>query len=607
MERKLKMARSKLEKAEEQLSNAQNKVYRKKGKSQLLHKEKPKSKLSFDEERAKPSEKLKDKVKPSQKLIDKNTFGDKMIELPKHETKFIRATRQQLRQGLHSEINKNEDDNVGVEATQSAEKAIEFTGNKVSEIRNYQKFKPYKKLVKAENKALKARVNYVYEKISEKPINSVKSESIRNSQTQNFNSSSKLKFQKGENTQSNPLSKFQQKRQIKKQYANVYRNSYKNTSNVFKSTTKKGFDVVKKVVVAVAKDPKALVVILIAAFLVFIIVGVVSSVSTIMEGTLNSLVSTSYTSEDEELLKVEESYLSMEVQLQKRIDNIESEYPGYDEYRYNLAEIGHDPHELASYFTALLQYYTAEEISAQLAELFNLQYVLTITPVTEIRYRTETRYSSWTDSNGVSHSYSYTVEVPYEYHILNVSLENNAIDILATRLLSDEQLEMYDIYRETKGNKPDLFGEYNESNSPPINYQVPGDALTDPEFAALIQEAEKYLGYEYVWGGSSPETSFDCSGFVCWVLNQSGNANIGRTNAQGIFNQCGVVSSSEVQPGDLVFFEGTYSSSNTVTHIGIYVGNGMMIHAGNPIGYANINSSYWAEHFYSFGRLHTEQ
>ncbi len=471
MEKKLRKTRVKLEKAEEKLSNAQNKIHRKNEKSKLRHKKEPKSKLNFEEDRPKPSEKLIEKVNTSDKIIDKKHTNDKLIQIPKQESKFIKSVKREVLNTAHKQIEKYEDDNIGLKAIHKTEKSVEFAGRKVSQLRQYQKLKPYKNLLKAEQKATNARVNYELEKnLAQNP-----------------------------QLASNPISKYQQKKRIRKQYANAYRSSYKTTSNVVKGTVKKGVDVVNKVVLTVAKDPKVLVILLIIMFLIFIIVGVSSSVSTLLEGTLSSFISSSYTSEDEELLKVEENYVALEQALQKRIDNIESEYPGYDEYRYDLAEIGHNPHELASYFTALLTYYTADEVSSLLQDLFNLQYVLTITSETEIRYRTETREDSWVDSEGVTHTDSYEVEVPYEYYILNVSLVNNAIDTLAMSTLSTEQQEMYNIYRQTKGNKPDLFGEY-IANDVPINYQIPGDALTDPEFAALINEAEKYIGYPYVWG-----------------------------------------------------------------------------------------------------------
>ncbi len=582
--RKLNSKKSKLGKAENKLHKAQENVPEvkkstkkavKQGKSKLQHKEQ-KSKLSFDEDRPKNSENLKGKTKNSENLKGR---PNKLEDLKKPNSNLVHSVKSlpknQVVRKFHNEIEKSENDNIGIKSVHSSVKTAEFTGTKVSQIRRHQKLKPYRKLAKTEQKATKARINYEFEKkVSENP-----------------------------SLKTNPISKYQQKRAIKKQYAKTYRSTYKTTGKTIKNTAKKGADVVGKVVATVAKNPKVMVVLLIAIFVVIIISTVSTSVSTFMQGVLNSAISSSYTSEDEELVKVEENYKNLENALQQKVNNIESEYPGYDEYNYNLAEIGHNPHALASYLTALLQYYNASEVNGELQRLFELQYKLSISETIEIRYRTETRTDSWTDSEGNHHSDTYTVEVPYEYYILNVTLTNTSIDMLAPQLLNDEQLELYRILRQTKGNKNDLFPDSMETSVPPINYQVPGDALTDPEFAALIQEAEKYLGYPYQWGGSSPSTSFDCSGFVYWVLNQSGNANFGRTTAQGIFNQCAVVSPSEAKPGDLIFFQGTYSTTETVTHIGIYVGDGMMIHAGDPIGYASVNSSFWSSHFYSYGRI----
>ncbi len=552
-----------------------NKQAMKKGQSKLQHKEQ-KSKLSFDVDRPKNSENLKGKAKNSENLKGR---PNKLEDLKKPNSNLVHSVKSlpknQVVRKFHSEVEKSENENIGIRSVHSSIKTAEFTGTKVSQIRRHQKLKPYRKLAKTEQKTTKARINHEYSKLkAENP--SIKS---------------------------NPISNYQQKRAIKKQYAKTYRSSYKSTGKTIKNTAKKGADIVTKTVTTVAKNPKVIVFLLIAMFIVFVVVSVSSSVSTFLQGAVNSVVTSSYTSEDEELLKVEENYKNLENALQQKVNNIESDYPGYDEYNYNLAEIGHNPHALAAYLTALLQYYTADEVNGELQRLFELQYKLTISETIEIRYRTETRTDSWTDSEGNSHSDTYTVEVPYEYYILNVTLTNTSIDMLAPQLLNEEQLELYRILRQTKGNKPNLFPDSMENSVPPINYQVPGDALTDPEFAALIQEAEKYLGYPYTWGGSSPSTSFDCSGFVYWVLNQSGNANFSRTTAQGIFNQCAVVSPSEAKPGDLIFFQGTYSTTETVTHIGIYVGDGMMIHAGDPIGYANVNSSFWSSHFYAYGRI----
>jgi cell wall-associated NlpC family hydrolase len=325
-------------------------------------------------------------------------------------------------------------------------------------------------------------------------------------------------------------------------------------------------------------------------------------------GGFNAVIGTSYTAEDADITGADADYTALETQLSARIAGIESEYPGYDEYRLFLDEIGHDPFELASYLTAQYNAYTREQVQAELAALFAQQYTLTLSPVTEIRYRTETRTDSYTYTDpetGETYTeyYTYTVEVPYNYYILNVTLKNKSLGAVALSNLTPEQAEMYSVYMEMQGNKPHLFegnpyvnrGEYTD-------YDIPPDALTDTTFAAMIQEAEKYLGYPYVWGGSLPSTSFDCSGYVSWVINQSGVGSVGRMTANGLFNHCAIIPPDEAKPGDLIFFQGTYDVSGA-SHVGIYVGNGMMIHCGNPISYASVTTSYWTNHFLAYGRL----
>ncbi len=287
----------------------------------------------------------------------------------------------------------------------------------------------------------------------------------------------------------------------------------------------------------------------------------------------------SYFAEDADIYAAEEYYTGLEQDLQARINRIESDYPDYDEYRYNMAQVGHSPYELISYLTAVYQDFKFDDIKGALDELFNSQYHLRITETTEQR----------TDGDGNT----------YDYKILNVMLTNDGF----TQALTADQRELYYIYLESKGNRDYLFADdiyANESGGP--GYTIPGEALTDETFRRLITEAEKYLGYPYVWGGSTPATSFDCSGFVCWVFSNSGVYPLSRTTAQGIYNQCARISPQEAKPGDLIFFKGTYATSE-VSHIGIFVGDGMMIHAGNPIQYTSVNTNYWQSHFFAYGRL----
>ena len=320
-------------------------------------------------------------------------------------------------------------------------------------------------------------------------------------------------------------------------------------------------------------------------------------------GTLNGVLGTSYTSEDSDLVEVENSYAGLENELQSRIDNIERDNPGYDEYRYDLANIGHNPHELASYLTAKYQSYTRAEVQSELQRIFNQQYKLTLTEEVEIRYREEERTDTWTDEDGNTHSDTYRVY--YDYYICTVTLENFNLSHVPVYIMSQEQLSMYATYMSVLGNREDLFGDspYVDKyiTNPPADYDVNPEYLNDEKFATLITEAEKYLGYPYVWGGSNPDTSFDCSGFVSYVLTNSGLVNTGRLGAQGLYNVCTPVSKADAQPGDLIFFVGTYDTPG-VSHVGIYVGDGVMIHCGDPIQYTSINSSYWQQHFYAFGR-----
>ena len=556
----LKKPLKKAEKAGDELEKAQKKIPKKK----YIHKErtidadtgKAKVRLYFEES---------DKPKPPSKL------SHKLKTIPERE----------LLAQIHKEIREGEQDNVGVEAAHKTEQGAEFVANRVQSGYHSHKLKPYRKLAKVQKQTTQKEVNYLYKK------------SLRDNPK----------------ATTNPISRWQQKCAIKKEYvatrsgkgAKATQRTVQNTKKV----TGKVAGATEKISKFVVKNHKAILIILGIGVALMLLMGIISSCSLMLEGGLQSIVGTSYTSEDEDIIAVDNDYAELEKELQREIDNIEREYPGYDEYQYHLDEIGHNPFTLASYLTAKLQVYTKSEVQAELKALFDEQYTLTTHEEVQVRYRTETRTDTWTDSDGNTHSDTYTVEVPYDYYILHVTLKNKDISIIAPNNLTAEQYEMFGVYMETQGNKPYLFDGniYAPSNGEYTDYDIPPDALTDPDFAALIKEAEKYLGYPYVWGGSSPSTSFDCSGFVCWVLKQSGVYNIGRTTAQGIFNQCAKIPPSEARPGDIIFFTGTYASSGAVSHVGIYVGNGMMIHCGNPIQYASVNSPYWTQHFYAYGRL----
>ena len=334
--------------------------------------------------------------------------------------------------------------------------------------------------------------------------------------------------------------------------------------------------------------------------LAFLLNGL-SSCSVIMDGVGSGIAASTYPSQDADMLGAEAQYCAMEAELQRYLDTYESTHD-YDEYHFDLDTIEHDPYVLISMITALHQgEWTLDEVQGTLQMLFDRQYILTEDVVVETRYRTET--DTWTDADGNTHTDTY--QVPYDYYICTVTLENFNLSHVPVYIMSEEQLGMYATYMATLGNRPDLFpgsgyiGKYVEGSY--TDYDIPPEALDDEVFAAIIKEAEKYLGYPYVWGGSSPSTSFDCSGFVSWVINHSG-WDVGRLGAQGLCNICTPVSSANVKPGDLVFFTGTYDTPG-VSHVGICVGNNMMIHCGDPISYANLNSNYWQSHFYRYGRL----
>lgn len=452
-----------------------------------------------------------------------------------------------------------------------------------------------------------------------------KAMAVASREAKSTNYSKKLKQSKNQQKKSEAYeshkkttAKQEQKRNIKMNYAHKKRTKEaesvaKKISDGTKSAIGGAKDVTVQVVNFIKDHPMGC---LIALFIVLLLVVIMSVASTVMlffSGTVNSTVASSYTAQDSDILTVEANYVALEETLQEQINDIESDYPDYDEYRYNLAEIGHDEYELASYLTVLFEDYTPSEVSSTLQNIFDAQYELTITPITEIRTRTETRYRDETryrEEGGVLVPYtvtvSYEVEVEYEYHILQITLTNSGIGaVVAGAGLTEDQMERYQILLSTKGNKAYLFEDsiYANPSDDYLDYDVPGEYFTDIEFGNMIHEAEKYLGYPYVWGGSSPSTSFDCSGFVSYVINNCGNGwNVGRQTANGLKNLCTTISSSEANPGDLVFFQGTYNTSGA-SHVGIYVGDGMMIHCGNPISYTSIETSYWQEHFYCFGRL----
>lgn len=482
--------------------------------------------------------------------------------------------------------NADQDNNSGVEAAHFTEGSAEGAARAGSRFQYGRKLRQYKKLERLEKKADKDAVDSIFaERMKSDP-------------------------QAG----SNFFSRWRQKQAIKKEYAAAkagaaaVENTAAGTAKAAQGTasmTEKAFQFVQShshIIIGIAA----------VGLLVLVIAGSVSSCSVLINGGGNVVLGTSYTAEDEDLKGVETDYTKLEDKLRKKIDRIETDHPGYDEYRYNLAEIGHNPYELASLLTVEFENYTRSQVQARLQSIFEAQYELKLEEKVEIRTRKETRVGyRYNPITGTGHTYTYQVTVQYEYKILNVSLLNRGVDYVARNSgLTDDQLQRYEVTLECRGNRDDLFagiafatpdgagssGEYQD-------YDIPGEALTDEKFRKMITEAEKYLGYPYVWGGSSPSTSFDCSGFVSWVINHCGNGwNVGRQTANGLMGKCDIIPKSEAKPGDLIFFQKTYNTSGA-SHVGIYVGNGMMIHCGNPISYASIETNYWRQHYYCMGRI----
>lgn len=478
--------------------------------------------------------------------------------------------------------NADQDNNSGMEAAHFTEGSAEGAARAGSRFQYGRKLRQYKKLERLEKRADKDAVDSIFaERMKSDP-------------------------QAG----SNLFSRWRQKQAIKKEYAAAKagaataENTAAGTAKAVQGTasmTEKAFQFVQShshIIIGIAA----------VGLLVLVIAGSVSSCSVLINGGGNVVLGTSYTAEDEDLKGAETDYTKLEDKLRKKIDRIETDHPGYDEYRYNLAEIGHNPYELASLLTVEFENYTRSQVQARLQSIFETQYELKLEERVEIRTRTV--HSSSTDpETGETTDESYEEE--YEYYILNVTLINRGTDYVARNSgLTDDQLQRYEVTLECRGNRDDLFagiafatpdgagssGEYQD-------YDIPGEALTDEKFRKMITEAEKYLGYPYVWGGSSPSTSFDCSGFVSWVINHCGNGwNVGRQTANGLMGKCDIIPKSEAKPGDLIFFQKTYNTSGA-SHVGIYVGNGMMIHCGSPISYASIETSYWRQHYYCMGRI----
>ena len=539
----------------------------------------------------KPHSKLRDETESATARKDKLRHGKKKhepeIKKPsKGKHQVTRASAAGISAQAHRAVSKYEDDNVGVEATHSSLEAAETAGYVADHAVYAHKLKGYDKAEKMVTQSDRANVEALHKKYQHDHPDAA----------------------------SNPISRWRQRQAIKKEYAAA--KSGKSTAQAGSAASKgakkaaSGAKNLGEKVTEFFVSNKQPMLLIAAVGMIFILIsGMFSSCTAMFQGGTEIILGSSFTAKDEDILGANDDYKCLEAELRTKISCIETTHSGYDEYRYNLVEIGHNPYELTAYLTVLFEDYSRAEVQSTLQSLFREQYTLRLEPETEIRTRTETRtgHRTVTDADGNQHteSYTYEVEVDYEYHILNVTLINHGLGfVIGNAGLSEDQMERYRLLLETKGNRPDLFGDdIYVGTGEYTDYDIPGEALTDIRFANMIREAEKYLGYPYVWGGSSPSTSFDCSGFVSWVINHCGNGwNVGRLGAQGLMNYCDIIPKSAAKPGDLIFFQGTYDTTGA-SHVGIYVGNGMMIHCGDPISYTTIESNYWRQHFYCFGRI----
>lgn len=567
--KKIQRLEKKSEKAHERLDAAREKLPTKK----VLKKERV-----FDDEKGKAKTRL---------------YFEDEIKMPKGQSKLkfeadksVRKVGDTLASGIHGKIHEVEHDNSAVEAAHRTEIVAETAVRHYSHHKKSQANKPFEKVSKLEHEAKTADTRLHYEKTQQEHPEMKKQRSNMN--------------------------KHYQKQNIKKEYAAARRAGSQTTSTATKNTGKKvGEKAADKVKEFIANNKKVFIWIGVGLMILVLLAAGISSCTAMFSSTGSAIITSSYLSEDEAMLGAEEQYLQMEAELQDKLDNFESYYPGYDEYNFDLDDIEHDPYVLISILSALHEAeFTLDEVQSTLQMLFDKQYILTTEEIVEVRYRTETRVGSYTVTDpetGATSTeyYTYEVEVPYNYYIMNVTLENFNLSHVPVYIMSQDQLSMYATYMSVVGNREDLFPDspYVDKyiTDPPDEYTVNAAYLEDETFATLIEEAEKYLNYPYVWGGSNPSTSFDCSGFVSYVLTNSGLVNTGRLGAQGLYNVCTPVSRANAQPGDLIFFTGTYDTPG-VSHVGIYVGDGVMLHCGDPIQYSSINTSYWQSHFYAFGR-----
>lgn len=513
---------------------------------------------------------------------------DKKCPPSKLTHKVLDAPGRTLSSAAHREMRDSEEDNVGVEAANKLETAAEHSVRFAESAHHSHKLKPYRRAERAEKRTDSANLKALY----------------KNAEAKNPESFS------------NPYSRWQQRRAIRKEYAaakagTAAQNTVKAGETTAKAAKRAAADG-KKAGEFIAQHKKGFLIAGAIGLMLVMLLNVVSSCSVLVQGGTSAIGISTYPSEDADMLAAEAQYCAMEAELQAKLDNYEADHD-YDEYHYDLDEISHDPYVLISAITALHGgAWKVDEVGGILQMLFDKQYILTETVEAETRYRTETEtgsYPYYDDTTGqwITVEYEYEVQVPYTYTICTVKLENFNLSHVPVYIMSQDQLSLYATYMATLGNRPDLFGDseyigkYYTTQHP--NYEISPEALEDEQFAAIIKEAEKYIGFPYVWGGSSPTTSFDCSGFVSYVYNNCGVGwNFGRLGAEGLRQMCAYVSPANAKPGDLIFFQGTYDTAGA-SHVGIYVGNSQMLHCGDPIQYSDISSSYWQQHFYQFGRL----
>jgi hypothetical protein len=500
--------------------------------------------------------------KPSGKLMD---------ALPRAPAKLLYESANQQ----NNAENSGDVGNVGVDAVSGARGLGESTFRAgQSRVRHAQKLRPYRQMEKAEARLDRANVRALQKQAAQ------------------------------EHGASNPLSRWRQRQSVKQGYV------ARQAQSAGKRTTEK---VTEKIGQAFRKNKKSMVVGGLIVMMFAMVMNALSSCSPMVQSGFQAIIMSTYPAEDADLLAAERMYSQMEKDLKKMLDNYERDHD-YHEYHYDLDELWHDPHALMAIISAWYggEVWTADQVYGTLEMLFEKQYILTEEVKKETRYRQEERTGQYTYTDPVTgerelRDYTYYVDVPYDYFICNVTLINFNLSHLPVYIMSEEKVGMYAMYMSTLGNKPDLFrgNRYASTLKNPVLYDIPEEALEDPRFAALIAEAKKYLGYPYVWGGSKPTTSFDCSGFVSWVYTQTGVCNTGRLGATGLYGVCAPITPEEARPGDMIFFQGTINRATGITHVGIYVGNGMMIHCGNPITYADLSDRYWQEHFYGFGRPRT--